>query len=45
MLGAAYVLRDRLTLEGTLFLNEAITFRDDVRDYRRVQLDLQFEFD
>ena len=45
VLGGSYLLRDRLALEATLFLNEAITFRDDARDYRRLQLDLQFEFD
>ena len=39
-----YVLRERLKLGATVFLNED-SFRDDLEDYRRVQLDLEFEFE
>jgi hypothetical protein len=39
-----YVLRERLQLGATVFLNED-SFRDDLENYRRVQLDLEFEFE
>jgi Putative porin len=39
-----YVLRERLQLGATLFLNDSVGFADDVDDYRRIQLDLEFSF-
>lgn len=45
VLSGSYVLRDRLQLGATVFLNDSVGFADDVEDYRRVQLDLELSFD
>ncbi len=45
VLRARYMLRDRISLSGTLFLNDSGEFAGDERDYQRLQLDLEFKFD
>ncbi len=45
MLKYKYMLRDKISLGGTLFLNNVGRFQDIERDYKRLQLDVEFLFD
>lgn len=45
ILKAKYMLRDRIGLGGTLFLNDVDRFQGVEHDYSRVQIDLEFKFD
>jgi Putative porin len=45
VLNARYLLRDGLSLGGTVFLNDAGAYHGNPHDYRRLQLDLEFKFD
>ncbi len=45
VLRARYMLRERVSVSGTLFLNEIHELAGDEIDYRRLQLDLEFKFD
>lgn len=44
MLKYKYMLRDKISLGGTLFLNNVGRFQDIERDYKRLQLDVEFLF-
>ncbi len=45
ILKAKYMLRDRIGLGGTLFLNDVDRFQGVEHDYSRIQIDLEFKFD
>ncbi len=45
ILKAKYMLRDRIGLGATLFLNDVDRFQGVEHDYRRIQIDLEFKFD
>ncbi|MDX1515248.1 MAG: putative porin [Woeseiaceae bacterium] len=45
ILKARYMLRDRISLGGTLFINEIDRFQGTEHDYSRIQLDVEFKFD
>lgn len=45
ILKAKYMLRDRVGLGGTLFLNDVDRFQGVEHDYSRIQIDLEFKFD
>ena len=44
ILKGSYMLRDRISLGGTLMLNKVDDFAADERDYQRLQLDIEFKF-
>lgn len=45
ILSAEYMLRDRISLGATLFLNDVDDFQGTEHDYRRIQIDVEFSFD
>jgi hypothetical protein len=45
ILEANFMLRERIALAATLYLNEVGAFQAAERDYRRLQLDVEFTFD
>lgn len=45
ILKAKYMLRDRIGLGGTLFLNDVDRFQGVEHDYSRIQIDIEFKFD
>ncbi len=44
MFKAKYMLRERISLGGTLFINEIDRFQGIEHDYSRLQLDVEFKF-
>lgn len=44
MLKYKYMLRDSISLGGTLFINEIDRFQGTAHDFNRVQVDLEFKF-
>lgn len=44
MLKGKYMLRDRISLGGTLFLNDVDRFQGIEHDYSRLQIDVEFKF-
>ncbi len=44
ILKGSYMLRDRISLGGTLMLNKVDGFSANERDYQRLQLDIEFKF-
>jgi hypothetical protein len=45
ILKGKYALSKRVTIGGTLFINEVDRFQGSEHDYRRIQLDVEFKFD
>ena len=45
ILKAKYMLRDRIGLGGTLFVNDVDRFQGVEHDYSRIQIDVEFKFD
>ncbi len=45
MLKAKYAWSDKISLGGTLFLNNVDRFQGSEHDYKRLQLDIEFKFD
>lgn len=45
ILKGKYMLRDRISLGGTLFLNDVDRFQGTEHDYSRIQIDIEFKFD
>ncbi|NNC77206.1 MAG: hypothetical protein HKN77_04535 [Woeseiaceae bacterium] len=45
ILKAKYQLRDKISLGGTLFLNDVDRFAGIEHDYSRIQIDIEFKFD
>lgn len=45
ILRGKYALSKRVTIGGTLFVNEVDSFQGTEHDYRRIQLDVEFKFD
>lgn len=44
MVKAKYMLRDQISLGGTLFINDVDRFQGTEHDYSRIQLDVEFKF-